>query len=55
MIFFWKNECIFQDLMTNRILGYGTRRVRLYYLEEHHQGQAHHAGTSQENKCLVWL
>lgn len=36
---------------THQTLGYGTRRGRLYYLEENHQSQAYHEGVVEINKC----
>ena len=54
-VIFWTNDCVFQDVVTNRILGYGIRRGRLYYLEEHRQTQANHTGIKQANKSVAWL
>lgn len=54
-VIFWPNDCVFQDIATHRILGYGTRRGRLYYLEESHHGQANHTGINQVNKSVAWL
>ncbi|KAJ9552232.1 hypothetical protein OSB04_016277 [Centaurea solstitialis] len=52
---FWPDECMFQDMRTHRILGYGTRRGKLYYLEEEDLGKAYHTGINQGNKVLAWL
>lgn len=52
---FWKNDCMFQELETHWILGYGIRKGWLYYLEEHHQIHAHHVGVIQSNKSLAML
>ncbi|CAL8997527.1 unnamed protein product [Prunus brigantina] len=30
---FWPNCCIFQDILTRKIIGYGTRRGKLYFLD----------------------
>ena len=30
---FWPSFCVFQDILTRKILGYGVRRGKLYYLE----------------------
>ncbi|GJU66617.1 putative RNA-directed DNA polymerase [Tanacetum coccineum] len=54
-VIFWPNNCVFQDMTTHQILGYGTRWGRLYYLEENHQIQAHHTRISQANKSMAWL
>lgn len=54
-VIFWPNDCVFQDISTHRILGYGTRRGRLYYLEEGYHGQPNHVGVSQTNKSVAWL
>ena len=54
-VIFWPNDCVFQDMTTHRILGYGTRQGRLYYFEENHQNQAHHTGISQANQSVAWL
>lgn len=52
---FWPNDCVFQDMETHQIHGYGTRRGRIYYLEEGHQSQANHAGVARANKSLAML
>lgn len=53
---FWPKECYFQDIETNRMLGSGTRRGRLYYLkEEEEQAQAHAIVQDHEKKGLPWL
>jgi hypothetical protein len=30
---FWPNLCIFKDIQTQKIIDYGTRRGKLYYLD----------------------
>ena len=30
---FWPSFCVFQDILTQKILGYGVRLGKLYYLE----------------------
>ena len=30
---YWPSFCVFQDIITRKILGYGVRRGKLYYLE----------------------
>ncbi|KAJ9539522.1 hypothetical protein OSB04_032255 [Centaurea solstitialis] len=51
---FWPDERMFQDITTRRILGYGIRRGKLYYLEEH-RGEALNTGISEGTKTLAWL
>lgn len=41
--------------MTHQIRGYGTRRGRLYYLEEDYRSQANHVGVTQANKAMAML
>lgn len=49
---FWPNKCFFQDIATDQILGYGTRRGRLYYLEEERLAEAYNVEGRNE---LAWL
>lgn len=32
IVIFWPNRCVFKDIQTQRTIGYGTRRGKLYYL-----------------------
>ena len=54
-VIFWPNECVFQDIATHQILGCGTRRGRLYYLEENHRSKAYQTGIKQANKSMALL
>lgn len=54
-VIFWPNDCVFQDIVTHLILGYGTRWGRLYYLEENHRSQALKTGIRQANKSVAWM
>jgi gag-polypeptide of LTR copia-type len=48
--------CIFQDLLTKEIIGRGTRRGRLYHLDNIVGGRAHLTTSSgMDRKSLVWL
>lgn len=38
---FWPTNCMFQDIATDRIIGYGIRKGNLYYLEEEKHVAAH--------------
>lgn len=51
----WPNDCVLQDMVKSRIIGCGTRSGRLYYLEEHHQGQAYHTKITKANNSVAWL
>ena len=33
IVIFWPNLCVFKDIQTQKTIGYGTRRGKLYYLE----------------------
>lgn len=54
-VIFGPNDCIFQEMKTHLILGYGTRRGRLYYLEEHPRSQAYHTRINQVERNMPWL
>lgn len=54
-VIFWPTYCVFQDIVTHKILGYGTRRGRLYYLEDSHESQAFHTGVKEVNKSMAML
>lgn len=51
----WPDECMFQDIKTQRILSYDTRRGKLYYLEDQKHGEALNTRIAQENKTMTWL
>ena len=57
---FWPGYCLFQDIATHRILGYGVRRGKLYYLDlnsrgTQQSGQVNSAHGIQASKTRVWL
>ena len=33
VIIFWSDHCVFKDMQTKQMIGYGIRRGNLYYLE----------------------
>jgi hypothetical protein len=48
--------CVFQDILTKKIIGRGIRRERLYYLEELKTGNACLAnGISTKLEEMIWL
>ena len=49
---FWPNKCTFQDITTNRMLGSGIRKGKLYYLEEKRQAEAYNV---ERKKSPLWL
>lgn len=60
LVIFWHSFCIFQDILTYKILGYGVRRGNLYYLYLTKTGTkllgcAHKIGGVEETKSKVWL
>lgn len=32
VVIFWPDYCVFKDIQTRKMIGYGTRREKLYYL-----------------------
>ena len=57
---FWPLFCIFQDILTRKILGYRVRRGNLYYLELTKQGglklgHAYQTRSTDQAQTLVWL
>ena len=63
IVTFYPSFCVFQDILTRRILGYGVRKGKLYYLdltetgEKHMQslGQANQVNRAESAKKDVWL
>jgi histone deacetylase 1/2 len=60
IVTFWPSFCVFQDILTRRILGYGVRRGKLYYLDltdsgTHKLSQANQTGGLENAKATVWL
>ncbi|KAL5787760.1 hypothetical protein ACOSP7_004709 [Xanthoceras sorbifolium] len=57
---FWPSFCVFQDILTRKILGYGVRRGKLYYLELTENGgskisQANQASSEDKARTTIWL
>jgi len=51
---------VFQDILTGKILGYGVKRGKLYYLELTENGgqrfeQAHQTRSSDTDRATIWL
>jgi hypothetical protein len=57
---FWPLFCVFQDILTRKILGYGVRRGNLYYLELTENGgmkfsQANQSISKETTQETLWL
>ena len=57
---FWPSFCVFQDILTRKILGYGVRRSKLYYLELPENGgskisQANQTSSKDKARATIWL
>ena len=57
---FWPSFCLFQDIITRKILGYGVRRGKLYYLELPENGgskisQANQTSSKDKARATIWL
>jgi len=57
---FWPSFCVFQDILTRKILGYGVKRDKLYYLElTETEGQkfsrAYQARSLDTDRETIWL
>ena len=57
---FWPSFCVFQDILTRKILGYGVRRGKLYYLELPENGgskinQANQTTSKDKARTSIWL
>ena len=57
---FWPSFCVFQDILTRKILGYGVRRGKLYYLELPENGgskisQANQTSSKDKARATIWL
>ena len=56
---FWPSFCVFQDILTRKILGYGVRRGKLYYLELTENGgskisQANQTRSKDKARATIW-
>jgi hypothetical protein len=59
IVIFWPNLCVFKDIQTQKTIGYGTRRGKLYYLEltsasSHQLAQAFSANKSADSEVWLW-
>ena len=59
-ITFWPSFCVFQDILTRKILGYGVRRGKLYYLELPENGgskisKANQTSSKDKARTTIWL
>ena len=57
---FWPLFCVFQDILTRKILSYGVRRGNLYYLELTKQeglklGHAYQTTSTDQAQAFVWF
>ena len=57
---FWPSFCVFQDILTQKILGCGVRRGKLYYLELPENGglkisQANQTSSKDKARTTIWL
>ena len=57
---FWPSFCVFQDILTRKILGYGVRRGKFYYLELPENGgskisQANQTSSKDKARATIWL
>ena len=57
---FWPLFCVFQDILTWKILGYGVKCGKLYYLElaeygGQRFGQAYQTRSSDTDQATIWL
>lgn len=57
---FWPSYCVFQDIVTRKILGYGIRQGKLYYLDLTEGGgakfnQANQVSSEDRARTIIWL
>ncbi|KAI5324530.1 hypothetical protein L3X38_033603 [Prunus dulcis] len=59
---FWPNCCIFQDILTRKIIGYGTRKGKLYFLDLATSGETRisqafktSGDSTEKNQNFIWL
>jgi hypothetical protein len=57
---FWPSYCVFQDITTRKILGYGVKRGKLYYLELTEGmgtkfSQANKVSSEDRARTTIWL
>ena len=47
--------CLLQDILTKEIIGRGTKKGGLYYIDDFSFGQAHHMHHASIKKRQIWL
>lgn len=56
VVLMYSNFCLIQDILTKEIIGCGTKRGGLYYVDDINVGQAHHINRLQTTKeRQIWL
>ncbi|KAK8951274.1 hypothetical protein KSP39_PZI003194 [Platanthera zijinensis] len=57
VVLIYSTFCLFQDILSKEIIGRGTRRGGLYYLDDFSPGKAnymHHQTSNQERQIWLW-
>ena len=47
--------CLLQDILTKEIIGHGTKKRGLYYMDDFSSSQAHHMHHASIKKKQIWL
>jgi hypothetical protein len=56
VVLIFADFCLIKDILTNEIIGRGTKRGGLYYMEDFSVGRAHHVSSSLSSKTRqIWL
>lgn len=56
VVLIYSDFCLLQDILTKEIIGRGTKRGGLYYMEDFSLGRAHHVASSLGSKVQqIWL
>ena len=56
-VLMYPNFCLFQDILTKEIIGRGTKRGGLYYVDDFSMGKAHsvkHSSTWKDQQLWLW-
>ncbi|KAL6318435.1 hypothetical protein AAG906_041201 [Vitis piasezkii] len=51
----YPNFCLFQDILTKEIIGRGTKREGLYYMDDFNYGRANNMHSTGVKERLIWL
>ena len=51
----YSNFCLFQDILTKEIIGRGTKREGLYYLDDFSYGRANNVHSIGVKERQIWL